>query len=180
MARRNLSREQKQKQIRNRLKRNPEHSDRLIAQALGVNHKTVGRVCKEMESGGEVPHIERKVGLDGMRYKTPAKPKLTDADGGEVPQRLEKVFACRTEHTSLANVITDVKRRAGELAKRTPLNAKLTALRRHLTSAQEIINQTSPHVIHSDCQGEGCDGCGTKGYLTTGEIPHLNEPTKTD
>lgn len=63
MARRNLSREQKQKQVRNRLKRNPEHSDRLIAQALGVDHKTVGRIRTEMESGGEVPHVERKVGL---------------------------------------------------------------------------------------------------------------------
>jgi len=58
--------------------------------------------------------------------------------------------------------------------------AKLTALQRHLTIAQEIINQTSPHVIHSACQGAGCDECGAKGYLAAGEISHLNKPTKTD
>jgi ParB-like chromosome segregation protein Spo0J len=171
MARRSLSRDQKQNQIRNRLKRNPQHSDRLIAQAMGVDHKTVGRIRAEMETGGEVPQVDRKIGLNGMQYKSPSKPKLADAEGGKVPQRLEKVFALRGEHASLANLVVDVKRRAGELADRSALYSQLEALRRHLTAAESIIKQTSPHVIHRLCKGEGCEACGGKGYLTCGEIP---------
>jgi len=143
----------------------------MIAQALGVDHKTVGSVRKKMESGGEVPHVERKVGRSGMPYTPPSKPKMTDSEGGEIPHGLEKAFACRGEFTSLGNIIAEVKRRAGELAQRSPLNAKLTALRRCLTSAQAIVDQTSPHTVHGDCHGDGCDGCGGKGYLMGGEIP---------
>lgn len=149
MARRSLSREQVNKQIRNRLKRNPEHSDRLIAQALGVDHKTVGRVRAEMESGGEVPQVERKTGLNGMQYKLPARSRAVDAAGGEIPQRLERVFASRSDHTSLANIIADVKRRVGELADRSPLYGQLAALRRHLTAAESILRETSPHACHT-------------------------------
>jgi ParB-like chromosome segregation protein Spo0J len=171
MARRSLSRDQVQRQVRNRLKRNPEHSDRLIAQAMGVDHKTVGRIRAEMETGGEVPQVDRKIGLNGMQYKMLAKPKLADAEGGEVPQRLERVFALRSEHASLANLVVDVKRRAGELADRSPLYNQLEALRHHLTAAESILKRTSPHAIHPACQGDGCEACGGKGYLTCGEIP---------
>jgi hypothetical protein len=106
-----------------------------------------------------------------MLYKTPDKPKSTDAAGGEVPHRLEKVFASRTEHTSLANILVDVKRRAGELAKHSALYSQLETLRRHLASAESIIRQTSPHAIHGPCKGNGCEACGRKGYMTSGEIP---------
>ena len=78
----------------------------------------------------------------------------------------------RTEHKSLSNIIADVKRRDGELAQRSPLNAQLTALRRCLTPAQAIVDQTSPHAIHDVCGGAGCDDCNDKGYLTDGELPH--------
>ena len=172
MARRSLSRDQVQRQVRNRLKRNPQHSDRMIAQEMGVDHKTVGRIRAEMESSGEVPQVDRKVGLNGMQYKAPAKPKLADAEGGEVPQRLEKVFGLCGEHSSLANLLVDVKRRAGELADRSPLYGQLESLRRHLAVAESIIRDTSPHAIHRHCKGDGCEACGGKGYLTCGESPH--------
>lgn len=176
MARRSLSREQKQVQVRNRLKRNPEQSDRLIAQELGVDHKTVGRVRGQLESAGEVPRLERKVGLNGMPYKPPAKPKVFDAGGGEVPQRLESIFNCRSTHSSLANTIADVKKRAGELANRSPLYLQLEKLRHHLTTAENILQQTSPHAIHRSCEGQGCDGCGGQGFLTAGEFPRQVDP----
>jgi ParB-like chromosome segregation protein Spo0J len=175
MARRSLSREQVQKQIRNRLKRNPEHSDRLIAQALGVDHKTIGRVRAEMELSGEVPQVERKIGLNGMQYKASTKLKLADAVGGAVPQRLERVFGSRAEHASLANIVADVKRRVGELSKHSALYSQLEALRRHLASAEAIIRQSSPHAIHAPCKGNGCEACGGKGYVTCGEIPQRRD-----
>ena len=163
MARRSLSREQVRKQICNRLKRNPEHSDRLIAQALGVDHKTVGRVRAEMESCGEVPQVDRKIGLNGMQYKTPDKPKSTDADGGEVPQRLERIFASRGEHASLANILVDVKRRAGELAKHSALYSQLETLRRHLSGGRidHSANFTACHT--RPLQGQRMRGLREKG-----------------
>ena len=171
MARRSLTRKQRQHQIKNRLQRHPEHSDRKIAQALGVDHKTVGRLRKQLESAGEVPQVGCKVGLDGMPYKMPEKPKCVDAEGGEVPQHLEKAFNTRGEFTSLLNTITDVKRRSRELANWTTLRDKLKFLQRHLNAVEELLTESSPHVVHFSCEGEGCDVCHHLGYLTGGEIP---------
>ena len=171
MARRSLTRKQRQQQIKNRLQRHPEHSDRKIAQALGVDHKTVGRLRKQLESTGEVPQVGCKVGLDGMSYKMPEKPKIVDAEGGEVPQHLEKVFNTRGEFTSLLNTIADVKRRSHELANRSSLRDRRKVLQRHLSAAEDLLTKSTPHVIHSACEGQGCETCHQLGYLTGGEVP---------
>ena len=169
MARRSLTRQQRQDQIRNRLKRNPDHSDRSIAQGLGVDHKTVGRLRRDMETTGEVPQVDAKIGLNGMRYK--ASPKVVvDAEGGEVPQHLHSVFQCRSEFIPLCNLIGDIKRGASQLADRTGLGSKVSALHRLLDKAEDIIRTTIPHAIHSSCEGVGCPDCDHLGY-TTGEVP---------
>ena len=176
MARRSLSREQRQEQIRNRLKRNPGQSDRLIAQALGVDHKTVGRIRAEMVTGGDVPHVDRKVGRNGMPYTPPPKPKMIDSEGGEIPQHLESVFALRPEQVSVLNGVIEAKRRLLDFANRSSLHTRLSALKRHFDSVEATLRETLPHAVHRPCDGVGCDACGGKGYHTGGEIPQVAGP----
>lgn len=171
MSRRSLTREQRQRQIQNRLQRHPEHSDRKIASALGVDHKTVGRIRKQLESSGEVPQVTSKVGLNGMSYTPPASRKMVDAEGGEVPQRLEKTFSLRSEFQSLINTIGDIKRRSVELSERSPLQSQIVVLKRHLDNATALLEQSIPHAVHSTCKGAGCDDCHGRGYITGGEVP---------
>ena len=72
-----------------------QHPDlvRRIAHAMGCNHKTVGAARKGLETSGEIPQIDRKVGSNGVSYKAPSRPKLTDAESGEIPHALERIFA---------------------------------------------------------------------------------------
>lgn len=68
MARRQLNREQKQELIREQLRETPEKSDRQIARELGVDKNTVNARRVEMESGGEIHHLDTTVGADGKQY----------------------------------------------------------------------------------------------------------------
>ncbi len=58
--------------IRQQLKETPEKSDRQIADGLEVDHKTVGAQRKEMESTGEIPRLDTRVGADGREQRKPA------------------------------------------------------------------------------------------------------------
>lgn len=72
MARRQLTGEQKRELIRDQLKATPEQSDRQIAKALGVDHKTITAQRKGMETRGEIPHIKSSIdtlGREQPRYR---------------------------------------------------------------------------------------------------------------
>lgn len=68
MARRQLNREQKQELIRDQLRETPEKSDRQIARELGIDKNTVNARRLEMESGGEIHHLNMTIGSDGKQY----------------------------------------------------------------------------------------------------------------
>ena len=65
LARRHLTSAQKVELARYLLKASPDKSDRSIAEKAGLDHKTVGKVRKE--SGGEIPHPEKRTGKDGRK-----------------------------------------------------------------------------------------------------------------
>lgn len=68
MARRQLNQEQRRELIREQLRETPEISDRQIARELGVDKNTVNARRVEMESGGEIHHLDTTVGADGKQY----------------------------------------------------------------------------------------------------------------
>ena len=77
LARRHLTREQRRRLIESELRECPGGSNRKIAAALGVDHKTVGNVRSDLETRGEIPHvIRRKAMADtqrpamGFRHRT--------------------------------------------------------------------------------------------------------------
>ena len=168
MARRSLSREQRRKQIQNRLKRHPEYSDRKIARGLGVDHKTVSVVRQEMEHVGEIPQVDKKVGVNGMPYKMRQKPKLTDSAGGEIPQRLEKVFASVHEYHSLINILTDVKRRIVVLGNTSPvIRVRQGSAKQNIESLVNLLDSCVPAKVHQECGGDGCEGCSHLGFTAS-------------
>lgn len=69
LNRRHLTREQKQRLIEFFLRKDPEQSDRVIAKKTGSDHKTVGSVREKLESGGEIPHVDKRIGKDGKVQK---------------------------------------------------------------------------------------------------------------
>ncbi len=75
LNRRHLTREQKQRLIEYFLKKDPEHSDRVIAKKLGSDHKTVSSVRKKLQSTGEIPQLDKRIGLDGKSRKSEVIPQ---------------------------------------------------------------------------------------------------------
>ena len=65
MARRHLTREQRQELIRQQLIDTPEKSDRQIAHVFGVSPTTVGTARKGMEDSGELSKLDSSIGADG-------------------------------------------------------------------------------------------------------------------
>jgi hypothetical protein len=86
LHRRHLTAEQKRDLIANLLKAQPEKSNRQIASAAHVDHKTVATVRVEKQSTGEIPQLKKTVGADGKARKAkstpkpPAKPKPAKSD----------------------------------------------------------------------------------------------------
>lgn len=62
--------EDKQKAIRDALRARPKMSDRVIADHVGVDYKTVAKHREEMEGGGEIPRLTVRQGADGRDYDT--------------------------------------------------------------------------------------------------------------
>jgi ParB-like chromosome segregation protein Spo0J len=75
LARRHMTREQKQKIVEMFLKNDPVQSDRTIAKKTGADHKTVGTVRSKLEATGEIPQLEKRAGADGkIRKAEPERP----------------------------------------------------------------------------------------------------------
>jgi len=75
LHRRHLTAEQKRDLIAKMLKAKPEASNRQIATQVKADHKTVAAVRNDLESVGEIPHLEKTVGADGKQYKSRPKKK---------------------------------------------------------------------------------------------------------
>jgi hypothetical protein len=73
LHRRHLTGEQKRDLIAKVLKAKPGESNRKIAKQTKADHKTVAAVRDDLESVGEIPHLEKTVGSDGKQYKSRAR-----------------------------------------------------------------------------------------------------------
>jgi hypothetical protein len=70
LMRRHLDAADRRKLIEDQLRDTPEASNRKIAAALGVDHKTVGTVRTAAQSTGEIPQLKKTVGADGKSRPT--------------------------------------------------------------------------------------------------------------
>jgi ribosome modulation factor len=76
LQRRHLTPYQKRELIAVVLKAKPGQSNRKIAKQTRADDKTVASVRRELESGAEIPQLEKTTGADGKQYKSHAKKKL--------------------------------------------------------------------------------------------------------
>jgi len=91
LARRHLTREQKRKIVEMVLKTDPAQSNRAVSKKTGVDDKTVGAVRRGMESGAEIPHLDKRKGSDGKEYQySPPKEKRTAAVDPPVSPALDE------------------------------------------------------------------------------------------
>ncbi len=73
LARRHLSQRERRALVADAIRDDPQASDRRIAVALGVDHKTVAAVRSELTGRGEIPHVEQRTDTLG-RSQPATKP----------------------------------------------------------------------------------------------------------
>jgi hypothetical protein len=90
--RRHLTSEQKRDLIAKVLKAKPEASNAAVAKQTKATDKTVAKVRRKLESTSEIPKLNKTVGADGKRRKSPVKKKpdspIDKLFGGAVPGRV--------------------------------------------------------------------------------------------
>jgi hypothetical protein len=107
--RRHLSPKDKRAAIAGRLKANPDQSNRKIAEAVGADHKTVGATRADLESGGEIPHQERRTDKRGRGQPARKQPgKKTKATAKAKPNTMS---AAIDDGKSAAALIAECLRR---------------------------------------------------------------------
>jgi ParB-like chromosome segregation protein Spo0J len=76
LDRRHLSREQRRALVAESIKADPQLSNRQHGDRVGVDHKTAGKVRRDLESSGEIPQSDKRVSADGRARPAsqPAKP----------------------------------------------------------------------------------------------------------
>jgi len=180
LARRHLTREQRRKLIEDELRERPESTDRKIAAALGVDHKTVGVARGHLEAGGEIPHVDVSVGLNNKpftrttvrRSAAHAKEAPVDANGQPVPDHLADVFRDVAEFRSLENMLVELKRRMIDLETRSPgMKDSDHLIRRHLEGLEMLLAENLPNSVHRPCKGQGCKVCRNRGFTVGGDTP---------
>jgi ParB-like chromosome segregation protein Spo0J len=92
LLRRQLSREQRRTLIAEELRDNPERSNRQIAEALSVDHKTVGAARERLQSTGEIPQLAKTTGADGKARRRPHGRKSINIDAGDLEEEDEEAL----------------------------------------------------------------------------------------
>jgi hypothetical protein len=90
LARRQLTAGDRRGIIRDQLLRDASRSDRAIAAAVGVDHKTVAAVRSELEAAGEVGKFPTRIGADGVAQPA-ARPPREPTPERELPDGLVDV-----------------------------------------------------------------------------------------
>ena len=63
-----LTRTDRKGKVVEMLKRYPERSDRWISEEIGISKTTVAKYRLELESGGQIDHVDKFIGKDGKKY----------------------------------------------------------------------------------------------------------------
>jgi hypothetical protein len=107
VARRQLTSEQKRQLIGDQLRDTPEQSNRQIAEALGVDDKTVGKRRRDLEGRAEIPHVE--VREDRLGRSQPShKPAIVAKNGVEAKRAQSALLYAPVD--ALPEKLLDVKR----------------------------------------------------------------------
>jgi ParB-like chromosome segregation protein Spo0J len=87
---------EKRETIKRYLLRRPEASDRHAAKLVGCSHNTVASVRAGLESGGQIDHLDSRVGMDG-RTQSARKSKASSPDPEAIAKRQADLEAKRAK-----------------------------------------------------------------------------------
>lgn len=107
LHRRHMSNEQQREVVKRTVKAMPELSDRLIAEQLGVDGKTVNDVRGELEATAEIPQLDYRKGKDGKTR--PAKRPKIRIETARDAERVQTALSL-LPHDELPNKAIEVKR----------------------------------------------------------------------
>jgi len=183
-------------------------SDRAIAEHVGVDHKTVARCRREMESTGEVPQSTKRTGRDGRTIETGAIgstaeiPQSTTPDecNYEIDDESEEPEAPRLDPNGFpwsdsaygdvlefgafrtyAAELRDIAKQVKRSNDTNYLTTKFdfSALVASLRAAARILESAAPYAM-CDCTGPGCERCQQSGWLTKAQYDLPQEPEVVD
>ncbi|RHX84735.1 chromosome partitioning protein ParB [Leptospira stimsonii] len=117
LERRHLTNNQKRKIAEWKLRNSPEESDRVIAKKAGVDHKTVSTIRKRLESGGEIPHLEKRKGRDGKTQSSKKKQTEHQEFPLTTKQKQALIRALKNEIISLQTQIKSKQKEIDKLQK---------------------------------------------------------------
>lgn len=100
LKRRHLNREQRRALIAESLKADPQLSNREHARRTGASHNTVNAVRDEMESGGQIDHLENRQAPDGKSYPSSQPRREPVESEPAAPEQTE------SEEEPIGNIIT--------------------------------------------------------------------------
>ena len=100
--------------IADELRENPRRSNRWIAKSLGVDHKTVASVRREMQSTGGIPQLGYTLGADG-KYRPATRSSLpTNGDGRlahELPGAGERDYIDLDDEEGILRAAAQIRQR---------------------------------------------------------------------
>src|SRR5262249_50024843 len=111
--RRHLTTEQKRELITKLIKAAPEKSDRQIAAAAKVDHKTVGVARARVEGRGEIPHVEERTDTKGRKQPARKQPRARAKTNWKIDDERARAKTKRKiddERKSLVRRLTEADR----------------------------------------------------------------------
>ena len=171
MARRHLTQEQKRGLIRDQLKATPEQSDRQIAKALEIDHKTVTVQRKELEGRGEIPHVESSIDTLGREQPRTRKPVSVFNPTKREEQAMKKPeVVSRMQEENIS--ITDASRQVLRAERQAAIDEQLSAPRTSsyvdifTTDKKYRVIYADPPWSYNDKQNTDYHGGAVKHYPT--------------
>jgi len=144
LHRRHLTTEQRKEVAAKLLVTNPAQSNRLVAKATGIDHKTVAAIRAESEATGEIPHLEKTTGTDGRArpaHRTVHRPTVVQVVSPRAPDEI--VTVTTVEPIPAATIdIDDLRTAWSAVALQAVANNKTTlrgALENLITEASAVL-----------------------------------------
>lgn len=176
------SREDKRRAIRRALETEVgiEQSSRAIAKHVGVDHKTVEGVRKEVEASLGKSSPEKRVGLDGKWYPrkqvasdAPCEPKPPESHdrGSEnrAPETAEPMPEGNETRVEVAAIIQSARKKITSV-----LGTKVQSIDEPLRRLwREVDNQVA--IVCEECGGAGCKWCEHRGWFTKQQAATVRE-----
>ena len=164
----------------------PKAQNRAVKEVLAGHAATVSEVafpvcerCKEIKSDGNdctACAYLRECFASGKKLPKPEPDRVTDANGTVVPQRLVPIFRAVPDFAEAERLLNACSKAFKKIEDGPTREAKSLDPNQHyrkffvtFKSARARVKAMSPTMVCEKCEGEACEACRQKGWLTSEE-----------